>query len=134
VPDNELHSYYLEEGEPELNYPIKLRISTIERDSKFKISRSSTIAQIDYDKIQFPLKLRKWEKGEYFKPLGMDGFKKLSDFFIDNKISIPEKENTWILANGDQVVWIVGKRLDDRYKVTDKTRKILKIELLPNDH
>jgi tRNA(Ile)-lysidine synthase len=130
LPKNEQISYYLEEGESTINQPVQLQIETIERDSKFKISRSSATAYIDYDKIKFPLKLRRWKKGEYFKPLGMDGFKKLSDFFIDNKMSIPEKENTWIIANGDQVVWIVGKRLDDRYKITDSTKKILKITLL----
>jgi len=53
--------------------------------------------------------------------------KKMSDFFIDEKYSIPEKENAWILSSGNQVVWIVGKRLDDRFKITAKTKKIIRI-------
>ena len=60
----------------------------------------------------------------------MTGIKKLSDFFVDQKMSLPEKENTWILANGEQVVWIIGRRLDDRYKITSRTKNILKLELI----
>jgi len=130
LPDNKQECYYIEEGETFIDAPLKIHITKLERDSSFKITRSSQIACIDYDKLQFPLKLRKWQKGEYFRPLGMKGYKKLSDFFIDDKMSIPEKENAWILANGDQVVWIVGRRMDDRYKITDETGRILKIELL----
>jgi tRNA(Ile)-lysidine synthase len=85
------------------------------------------VACIDLDKIQFPLKIRKWEPGDYFRPLGMNGFKKLSDFFIDEKMSLPEKENAWLVTNGEQVVWIIGKRIDDRYKITDETTRVLEL-------
>jgi tRNA(Ile)-lysidine synthase len=84
---------------------------------------------LDLDKLVFPLILRHWKEGEYFQPLGMTGLKKLSDFFIDEKFSIPEKESVWILASGNQVVWIVGRRLDDRFKITSKTKQILRIKL-----
>ena len=57
----------------------------------------------------------------------MNGFKKLSDFFIDEKMSLPEKENTWLVTNGEQVVWIIGKRIDDRYKITDETTRVLEL-------
>ena len=74
--------------------------------------------------------LRRWKQGEYFKPLGMKGLKKLSDFFIDEKYSIPEKEKAWILSSENKVAWIVGKRIDDRFKITNATKLVLRIELI----
>ena len=128
---NESHKpYYLEEGSKELMLPIHLKISVTEKKDKFKIPDSQNVACIDHDKVQFPLMIRKWQKGDYFRPLGMIGLKKLSDFFIDSKLSLPEKENTWILANGEKVVWIIGRRLDDRYKITAATLNILRLEIV----
>jgi tRNA(Ile)-lysidine synthase len=121
---------YLEEGTKEIRLPVHLRISEIEKNENFKITDSLNVACIDHDKLQFPLMIRKWQSGDYFRPLGMNGLKKISDFFIDSKMSLPEKENTWILANGEQVVWIIGRRLDDRYKISSTTRNILKLEML----
>ena len=102
----------------------------MQQTDKFKIPDAQFIACIDRDRVQFPLLIRKWQTGDYFKPLGMSGLKKISDFFIDSKLSLPEKENVWIVANGEQVVWIIGRRLDDRYKITPATQNILKLELL----
>jgi len=127
--DNRKH-YYLEEGKQVLTSPVHLKISEVKRSDSFKIPESSWVACIDRDKLQFPLMIRKWQQGDYFKPLGMNGFKKVSDFFIDSKLSLPQKENSWILANGEQVVWIIGQRLDDRYKITPATQTILRLELL----
>ena len=122
--------FYLEEGMTELVFPVHLRISVAENKDKFKISTSRFVACIDRDCVQFPLLIRKWQQGDYFKPLGMSGFKKISDFFIDSKLSLPEKENIWILANGEQVIWIIGHRLDDRYKITSGTQHILKLKIV----
>jgi tRNA(Ile)-lysidine synthase len=122
--------YYLEEGMKEMAFPVHLKISVSENKDKFKISDSRFIACIDRDCVQFPLLIRRWETGDYFKPLGMTGFKKISDFFVDSKLSLVEKENVWILANGEQVVWIIGHRLDDRYKITSATLNILKLEMV----
>ncbi len=83
---------------------------------------------LDFDKLKFPLTIRKWQAGDYFYPLGMKGKKKkLSDFFKDEKISLPEKENIWILTDNKNIVWVVGKRTDNRYRITENTKKILKI-------
>lgn len=122
--------FYIEEGMKECISPIHLKISVHDKMDKFKISDSRFEACIDRDHVQFPLLIRRWQQGDYFKPLGMKGFKKISDFFIDSKLSLPEKENIWILANGEQVVWIIGHRLDDRYKITSDTHNILKLEIL----
>lgn len=92
--------------------------------------KKNTIAAIDYEKLKFPLVIRKWEEGDYFFPLGMNGKKKkLSDFFIDNKWSLFEKENCWLLTSNNKIVWIIGHRMDERYKVTDKTKNIYFVEL-----
>lgn len=122
--------FYLEEDMAEFVYPVHLKISATEKKDKFKIPDSQFVACIDRDCIQFPLLIRKWQQGDYFKPLGMQGFKKISDFFIDSKLSLPEKENVWIVANGEQVVWIIGHRLDDRYKITPGTQHILRLEIV----
>ncbi len=76
------------------------------------------------------LKLRKWKEGDSFRPIGMKGNKKVSDFFIDQKFSIQEKENTWLLFSGSKLIWVVGHRMDDRVKITDQTTKIYRLELV----
>lgn len=82
---------------------------------------------IDFDKVQFPLTIRKKQKGDYFFPIGLNGKKKVSKFFKDEKLSQIEKENTWLLCSKNEIVWVIGKRLDDRFKVTNSTSTILKI-------
>lgn len=79
--------------------------------------------------MKFPLIIRKWTIGDLFFPFGMKGTKKVSKFFKDEKISILDKNNTWILCSDNQIVWIIGMRMDDRFKVTNETKKILKLEL-----
>lgn len=90
---------------------------------------SKSVLYIDKDLLKFPLTIRKWEKGDYFYPLGMQGKKKLSKFFKDEKYSLLEKEKALVLCSGEDVVWLINKRGDNRYKVTEKTKNILKITL-----
>lgn len=127
--DNQSH-YYFDSDIKELVTPVRLKIGILTNDSSFRITGSRLMAYIDLDKVQFPLLIRKWQQGDYFKPLGMEGFKKVSDFFIDSKLSLPEKEKVWMVANGEQVVWIMGHRLDDRFKITHTTTKVLVLELI----
>lgn len=87
----------------------------------------SQIAFLDAQKIKFPLQLRRWKEGDKFRPLGMNGKKKVSDFLIDRKMSRIEKEKTWVLLSEDRIFWLVGHRIDDSFKLTDSTQKVLKI-------
>lgn len=121
--------FYINENDIKLEHPVALRIERIEIDDYFTIEKSSATGQFDLDKISFPLTIRKWQKGDYFMPLGMKNLKKVSDFFIDQKLSLSEKENTWILESGNKIVWIIGLRPDERFKVTSDTKSILKIHL-----
>jgi tRNA(Ile)-lysidine synthase len=121
--------FYIEEGCNKISIPFHLSIEKIERTADFKFSTLLSIVDLDLDQLIFPLILRHWHEGEYFQPLGMTGLKKLSDFFIDQKYSIPEKENAWILSSGNQLVWVVGKRIDDRFKIAPQTKMILRLKL-----
>ncbi len=94
------------------------------------LSRKRTnVIFADKEKLKFPLTFRKWKEGDYFYPFGMKGKKKLSKYLKDEKLSLIEKEHIWVLFSRNDIVWVVGKRADDRFKVTENTSKILKIEL-----
>jgi tRNA(Ile)-lysidine synthase len=96
---------------------------------KTKFDDSFTNAYFDKDLLTFPLSVRKWKKGDYFYPIGMIGKKKLSKFFKDEKYSLLDKENIWLLCSGTDIIWIIGKRMDNRFKISDKTKTILKATL-----
>jgi tRNA(Ile)-lysidine synthase len=104
--------------------PIKLNF---EETSQREFSKDKNEITIAFSDNLFPLTLRKWKQGDKFKPLGLNGFKKLSDFFKDQKLSLFEKEATWILENKEHIVWVVGHRADDRCKVNQDTEKVLRI-------
>lgn len=90
------------------------------------IVRTPDLAKLDYDLLVFPLTIRSWKVGDSFYPLGMEGRKKLSDFFINKKISLFEKENIPLVVNGNgDILWIANYRMDNRYKITSNTKKVL---------
>ncbi len=92
---------------------------------KYEIPSNPYIACLDSDKVKFPLIIRNWRAGDHFYPLGMKQKKKLSDYFIDNKYSILDKENRLILESEGRIVWIIGDRIDNRYRITKSTKRVL---------
>lgn len=119
----------IEESTKEIHHPLKLKFTKQPFASDLVISSDKNIAMLDYDKLEFPLTIRRWKQGDAFHPLGMTGKKKVSDFFVDNKFSISEKEKTFFLLSGRKIVWVVGHRIDHRYRITSDTKQVLKIEL-----
>jgi len=107
-------------------------VEVLERDQLGEIPGNNLIACLDFDEIEFPLTIRHWLHGDYFYPLGMDQIKKLSDFFVDQKIPVPEKQRAWIMASGRKIVWILGHRIDNRFKITEKTSRVLLLRYQPN--
>lgn len=108
--------------------PINIKFELIKnKNTTFKTAKN--IAYLDADKIAFPLSFRKWKEGDSFTPFGMKGKKKLSDYFIDEKFSIPEKEATWLLTDkNDNIIWVVNSRTDDNFRVSEQTKTILLLE------
>jgi tRNA(Ile)-lysidine synthase len=120
----------IEKQSPDIKKPVQLRFTFLENQPGFLIEKNGNIAMLDATKIIWPLRLRKWKEGDTFVPFGMSNNKKLSDFFIDNKFSIVEKENAWLLINGNEIAWLVGHRIGNDYRITPETKTILKIEWL----
>ncbi len=104
----------------------------IEVSTSLGIDRSASTAQFDIAVIKFPLLLRKWKQGDYFYPLGMKKKKKLSRFLIDQKLPLTQKEKVWVLEMNKKIIWVVGMRIDDRFKITAQTKSVLRISIVQN--
>lgn len=113
-----------EEG---ITSPINLKI----KPSEYIGETEKNLIYVSAKKLNFPLKLRKWRSGDTFQPFGMKGKKKLSKFYKDEKISLIEKDKIWLLLSDEKIVWVIGYRMDDHFKVTKSTEKILKISFNP---
>jgi len=120
--------FQIPENTSRLKNPLNLRMKTLVKNHDFKVDVSPVVANLDLQKVTFPLTLRKWQHGDVFHPFGRDHKKKLSDFFTDSKFSINDKENAWILCSGEKIAWIVGYRIDNRFRITAKTKQVLQIK------
>lgn len=109
----------------------RYRLSILHDDSPLIVKNNPLAASVDKDLLIYPLTLRTWERGDYFYPIGMKNKKKLSDFFIGQKIPLHEKDQIPLLTNGNgEIIWVAGYRPDERYKVTDNTKKVTIFELV----
>jgi tRNA(Ile)-lysidine synthase len=120
--------YWIPKDQRQVNIPLNLSLCAISDISH----RSGNCIFVDEDKLIYPLQLRKWQEGDSFFPFGMTGKKKVSKFLKDEKASLLDKSNIWLLCSEDKIVWIVGKRQDDRFKTDKNTTRILQIKLEDN--
>lgn len=123
IGNQETREYPIQEDEPRVLEPISLTFEDVPGIGK----TGPHILYVDRDTLTYPMVLRKWKVGDYFYPFGMKGRKKLSKYFKDEKVDVVSKSTQWLLCSGDDIVWVVGKRADDRFKITDSTTKILRI-------
>ena len=125
----EIHSdkeeYFIPKELQEVKVPLNITFCNVSDIS----NTNSNCIFVDEELLQFPLTIRKWQKGDYFYPLGMLGKKKLSKYFKDEKMSLLEKSNQWLLCSNNEIVWVIGKRQDERFKITEKTNHKLQIKL-----
>ena len=119
----------LQPKQKEENIP-EIIIETIEVDNDFILLKDKNIACLDADKVALPLEIRKWKKGDKFFPFGMKGQKKVSDYLTDKKFSLFQKEKQYVACSEGKIVWLIGERTDERFKITERTQRalILKIQ------
>ena len=123
---NEAEEYFIDQNQKDVKVPLNLSFSKVEAISTVL----NTTIFVDEDKLEFPLFLRRWVEGAIFQPFGMQGkSKKVSKFFKDEKLSLIEKESAWLLYSGNEIVWIVGIRQDERFRISNTSKNILKIQL-----
>jgi tRNA(Ile)-lysidine synthase len=103
----------------------------VEKTFSLEISKNSSLVKLDADKLKFPLRWRKWKSGDFFYPLGMDHKRKLSDFLIDNKVPLTDKDSVTVLESAGEIAWVVGYRIDNRFKITPQTRSALSFSIAP---
>ena len=118
----------IEEGQSEVVFPGWKIAITYNCKNLINLAQPNNIALLDASKLSFPLTLRKWQLGDKFQPFGMKGKKKVSDFLIDQKVPIHEKEKVLVLLSGNEICWVVGWRIDERFKVEKESEVVFKVE------
>ena len=118
------HVYCIDAKQQSCTTPIKLSFTEVAQVGEHEPHS----LYVDAGKLTYPLKVRAWRLDDVFHPFGMKGKKKLTKFFKDEKLSLLSKNSVWVLESGDEIVWVIGLRPDDRYKVTSATNKVLKIQ------
>lgn len=121
-------TFSLPEEIKEIKEPFPLTFRYISNSSGFTVPRQRNIACFDASRLHFPLTLRRWKEGDRFIPFGMKGSRKVSDYFSDRKYTLYEKEQAWLLCSGDEIIWIVGERMAENFKIDRSTQLILQIE------
>ncbi|MCB9017340.1 MAG: tRNA lysidine(34) synthetase TilS [Prevotellaceae bacterium] len=118
--------YTVAEDATSVEVPVRLSLE-VKSAADVVLQKDKNNCYVDVSRLQFPLTIRRWRDGDSFLPFGMKGRKKLSDFFVDNHFSLYRKEHTWLLLSGEEIVWIIGERCDNRYRMELDTEKVLEI-------
>lgn len=121
--------FVIEKPEEFKKLPISIEAKIVAKNQLKTIKKDKHLAYLDAEKVNFPFELRKWKIGDKFKPFGMKGMKKLSDFFVDEKLSLIDKEKVWLLTSNNKIIWVVGHRIDDDFKITEQTKNILQLKV-----
>ncbi|MBR5000141.1 MAG: tRNA lysidine(34) synthetase TilS, partial [Rikenellaceae bacterium] len=132
MSENDLCQWSVESADCSFVYGnMKFTLKTGDAEQLDSLKRPSNIALIDADKVEFPLVLRRWSNGDSFVPFGMSGSKKVSDFLINEKVSLPDKELQTVFVSNESIVWLTGHRIDDNYKITSATRRYIEVVAAP---
>ena len=130
IRDRELLLIYkVEEKEEITTPPFQLIYEEVIYAPDFKISKDKNIAYFDAEKLKEELIIRKWKPGDSFVPFGMTGKKLVSDFLTDKKFSLLQKDNQWVLCCGEKIIWVIGERTDNRFRIDSSTRRVMIISL-----
>tara|TARA_B100001250_G_scaffold352880_1_gene325889 strand:- start:207 stop:692 length:486 start_codon:yes stop_codon:yes gene_type:complete len=124
-----LDSVVVNKGQSYINSPVRIDFNIFSIETVSIQNKLANEMYIDYSKLEFPLLIRPWQHGDSFIPLGMKSFKKISDYFIDNKFSLIKKKKTLLLISNNTIVCILGERLDDRFKLVENSKKVYIVTL-----
>lgn len=110
--------------------PIELVFNYVENNSTFQIQPNKNTAYFDAKQLNYPLTIRRWQTGDRFTPFGLNGKKKVSDYFSDRKYSLVDKENAYLLCSGNEIIWLIGERSSNKFRITKNTKEILIVKKL----
>ncbi len=126
----EQEEFFITENMEIIQKPMRISIKKLKPEEQNLLKVDSTQCLLDASKISFPLKIRKWKKGDYFIPFGFEHKKLISDFYIDKKFSIHKKNESWLLLSNEDICWLIGERADNRFAITRNTKEILVLTLI----
>lgn len=127
VTDSEI--FLINKTDNEITLPVHLNFKIYPKDDTFRIKKEKAVAYFDFEKLTFPLLLRRWEHGDRFTPFGMKGSKLISDYLIDDKVDNFAKEKVWVLISGKEIIWVVGYRASNKFNITIASKEVLEVRL-----
>lgn len=132
VVDSTSKVYEIQDNKHYITKPIKINFEKSALPKNMQFTDNPKIAYFDYNKLKFPLTIRKWKKGDRITPIGMNGSKLISDILIDNKVDLFAKENVHVILSDEEIIWLVGYRSSEKFKITKSTKNLLLMELIGN--